>query len=200
MAAQSAWKKMSLKKDGLLPYISRRMIPKKMEKNRWRVPTMETYPLPLPGEFVIFTSFLDWGLAIPTSRFLRQFLNFYSIKLSDLGPHSMQQIAFFVTLCEGWLGCPAYFPLWLAMFHGRAQRTSDDDGGELIASGGITFQMQGGKLAEDAFIKVELPNKAKNSWRRDWLYFREETLTGELAVPQFSMEPSRPRQIGRAHV
>jgi hypothetical protein len=50
-------------------------------------------------------------LAFPSSSFFHHFLAFYGIKLSDLGPHSIQQIAFFVTLCEGYLGCPPYFPL-----------------------------------------------------------------------------------------
>ena len=70
---------------------------------------------------------------------MRQLLNFNKIKISDLGLLSLQQIAFFVTLCKGYLGCPPYFPLWLAMFHGRAQRRKVEEGGDLIASGDITF-------------------------------------------------------------
>ncbi|XP_051202273.1 uncharacterized protein [Lolium perenne] len=38
--------------------------------------------------------------------------SFYNIKVSDLGPHSVQQISLFVALCECYLGCPPYFPLW----------------------------------------------------------------------------------------
>ena len=115
--------------------------------------------MPRRGEFVVFTSFLERGLGFPTSRFLRQFLKFYNIKISDLGPHSVQQISFFITLCEGFLGCPPYFPLWLALFHGRAQRKKPEEGGELIASGGITFQLIGGKAAVDSYLKAELSGK-----------------------------------------
>src|SRR4051812_15405578 len=88
---------------------------------------------------------------------------------------------------------PPYFPLWLPIFHGRAQRGED---GELILYGGITFQMQGGKLLEDLVVKVELPGKAKNCWRRDWFYYQEETPAGKVAIPSFSLEPSRPRRLG----
>jgi hypothetical protein len=42
---------------------------------------------------------------------------------------------------RGYLGCPPYFPLWLAIFHGRAARVSEEDGGQLLESGGITFQV-----------------------------------------------------------
>src|SRR4051812_33579920 len=176
-----------------MPYISKRTIPEKNAHHRWRIPLTDPEPLPFTGEFVVFTSFLDRGLSFPTSLFLRHLLRFYCIKLHDLGPHSIQQIAFFVSLCEGWLGCPPYFPLWLAIFHGRAQRGDD---GELIPSGGITFQMQGGKLLEDSVVKVELPGKAKNYWRHDWFYYREETPAGEVVIPPYSSEPSRPRRLG----
>src|SRR3954451_14314814 len=56
--------------------------------------------------------------------------------------------------------------------------------------------MQGGKRLEDSVIKVELPGKAKNSWRRDWFYYREETPAGEVAIPPYTSEPSRPRRLG----
>src|SRR4051812_12256114 len=56
--------------------------------------------------------------------------------------------------------------------------------------------MQGGKLLEDSVVKVDLPGKAKNSWRRDWFYYREETPAGEVAIPLYSSEPSRPRCLG----
>src|SRR4051795_5382785 len=56
--------------------------------------------------------------------------------------------------------------------------------------------MQGGKLLEHSVVKVELPGKAKNSWRRDWFYYQEETPAGEVAIPPFSLEPSRPRRLG----
>ena len=66
------------------------------------------------------------------------------------------------------MGAPPYFPLWLAMFHGRDQRKKPEEGGDLIVSGGITFQMHAGKLENDAFLKPELPGKAEGTWRKRW--------------------------------
>jgi hypothetical protein len=140
---------------------------------------------------MVFLSFLDRGLVFPTSSFLRHFLSFYRIKISDLGPHSIQQISFFVTLCEGYLGCPPYFPLWLSIFHGREKRVSEEDGGQLVDCGGITFQVQGG---ED-FLSVGLPGKAASSWRRQWFYMKENMPEGEPAIPAYSPAPSRPRRL-----
>ena len=194
MAAHSGWCRSTCKAEHLRPFCNSKVIPEKKE-NSWRLPGAEQWPMPTKGEFVVFTSFLERGLSFPTSRFLRQFLNFYRIKISDLGPHSVQQIAFFMTLCEGFLGCPPYFPLWLALFHGRAQRKKPEEGGELIASGGITFQLIGGKAAVDSYLKAELSGKAESTWRKRWFYYREATPEGELALPMFSMEPSRPRRL-----
>ncbi|KAK1698784.1 hypothetical protein QYE76_015481 [Lolium multiflorum] len=137
--ATKGWGKSKVTRESLLPYVASGIIPE-FNRERWRVPPAdEVEPLPRPGEFVIFLSFLDRGFALPTSDFLRQLLAFYSIKVSDLGPHSVQQISLFVALCECYLACPPYFPLWVSIFHGRATRASK--GSEaLIPNGGITFQ------------------------------------------------------------
>ncbi|KAK1678369.1 hypothetical protein QYE76_039217 [Lolium multiflorum] len=103
--AAKGWGKSKVTRESLLPYVASGVIPE-FKQERWRVPPAnEVEPLPRPGEFVIFLSFLDRGFALPTSDFLRQLLAFYSIKVSDLGPHSVQQISLFVALCECYLGC-----------------------------------------------------------------------------------------------
>jgi hypothetical protein len=102
--AAKGWGKSKVTRESLLPYVASGVIPE-FKQERWRVPPAnEVEPLPRPGEFVIFLSFLDRGFALPTSDFLRQLLAFYSIKVSDLGPHSVQQISLFVALCECYLG------------------------------------------------------------------------------------------------
>ncbi|KAK1616580.1 hypothetical protein QYE76_022097 [Lolium multiflorum] len=105
--ATKGWGKSKVTRESLLPYVASGVIPE-FNRERWRVPPAdEVEPLPRPGEFVIFLSFLDRGFALPTSDFLRQLLAFYSIKVSDLGPHSVQQISLFVALCECYLASRA---------------------------------------------------------------------------------------------
>ncbi|KAK1648843.1 hypothetical protein QYE76_066648 [Lolium multiflorum] len=188
--AAKGWGKSKVTRESLLPYVASGVIPE-FNRERWRVPPAdEVEPLPRPGEFVIFLSFLDRGFALPTSDFLRQLLAFYNIKVSDLGPHSVQQISLFVALCECYLACPPYFPLWVSIFHGRATRASK--GSEaLIPNGGITFQVKSG----ESFIDMALPKKAQSQWRRFWFYAKEYTPPGEVCIPQFSPEPSIPRRL-----
>ncbi|KAK1648130.1 hypothetical protein QYE76_065935 [Lolium multiflorum] len=175
--ATKGWGKSKVTRESLLPYVASGVIPE-FNKERWRVPPAnEVEPLPRPGEFVLFLSFLDRGFALPTSDFLRQLLAFYSIKVSDLGPHSVQQISLFVALCECYLGCPPYFPLWVSIFHGRATRASKNSEA-LIPNGGITFQVKSG----ESFIDMALPKKAQSLWRRFWFYAKEYTPPGEEEV------------------
>ena len=55
--------------------------------------------------------------------------------------------------------------------------------------------MHAGKLENDVFLKPELPGKAESTWRKRWFYYKEVTPSGELALPEFTMEPSRPRRL-----
>jgi hypothetical protein len=104
--AAKGWGKSKVTRESLLPYIAAGIIPE-FKHERCRVPAAnEVEPRPRPGEFVIFMNFLDRGFALPTSNFLQQLLAFYSIKIFDLGPHNVQQIALFVALCECYLGFP----------------------------------------------------------------------------------------------
>jgi hypothetical protein len=184
------WTRSKVTKEALIPYISAGIIPEVATK-RWRVPAAnETEPLPRPGEFVILMSFLDRGFTVPTSDFLRQLLAFYNIKISDLGPHSVQQISLFVALCECYLGCPPYFPLWVSSFHGRAARVSRSDP-SLIPNGGITFQVKPG----EAIIDMALPKKVQAQWRKYWFYVKEHVSRGDVPVAQYSPEPSVPRRL-----
>jgi hypothetical protein len=84
---------------------------------------------------------------------LRQLLAFYNIKVSDLGQHNVQQVSLFVALCECYLGCPPYFPLFVALcesiFRGRAAQMSKSNQ-MLVSVSGITFQVKPG----EAFIDM----------------------------------------------
>lgn len=97
-------------------------------------------------------------------------------------------IAIYVAFCESYLGCRPYFPLWLALFHGRAHTVGSD--GPLQTSGGINFQAQAGL----GYFNDALPTRAKQpKWREWWLYVKETTPDGELAMPQFNPERSQYR-------
>ena len=159
-----------------------------LEKGRFRAPTTtELAPSPKDDEFTVFTSQLERGLGLPTSKFFRRFLAFCAIKSSDLGPHIIEQIAVFVAFCECYLGCEPYFPLWQHLFHGRMQKRD----GVLRGNGGVTFQIR----PKAKFFSLRLPSKASNEWRKYWFYARERDMGDGVAIPQYAAEPSTPRQM-----
>src|SRR4051812_43009821 len=83
-----------------------------LHTGRWRIPVArEVEPNPRADEFICFTSHFERGLGFPTSLFFRRFCTYYNIQPSDLGPHSIEQLAIFVAFCECYLGCRPYFPL-----------------------------------------------------------------------------------------
>jgi hypothetical protein len=59
----------------LQSFIAGGVLPKK-STGKWRLPAGEAQPRPGPGEFVVFLSFLEWGLAFPTFRIFRRLLAF----------------------------------------------------------------------------------------------------------------------------
>jgi hypothetical protein len=71
----------------------------------------EIIPRPPPGFGVIFLAFLLWGFFLPPHPFLRGLLFAYGIQLHDLNPNTILHIAYFITLCECFLGIEPHWAL-----------------------------------------------------------------------------------------
>jgi hypothetical protein len=56
------------------------------------------------GEFVLFVSYLSYGLALPISPFFLLILEELGLQLQHLTPHSILQAAIFAHLCEMFVG------------------------------------------------------------------------------------------------
>ena len=121
----------------------------------------------------MFASFLDRGLVFPLSAFFRRFLAFYGIQVYDLTPNSILHLSCFVTLCEAFLGCPPFFPLWLQIFHGKLGNKQ-----ALMPCGGLNFQVRAGLRYPDLL----LPKKV-NFWRQGSFYMSEAAPSGKVAIP-----------------
>jgi hypothetical protein len=67
-------------------------------------PSTERIPKPPIGYRVMFLAFLLRGLSFHAHIFLRGLLFVYGVQLHQLTPNSILHIAYFVTLCESFLG------------------------------------------------------------------------------------------------
>ena len=109
----------------------------------WIVPSAnDREPNPPPGYVVCFLSFLDRGFGVPAGRLIRAILHYYEVELHNLNPNSVMQAAVFTTVCEGFLGVPVNWNLWLHLF--KADMSARYDGREKfpLRVGGCTLQLR----------------------------------------------------------
>jgi hypothetical protein len=108
------------------------------EKGIWRAPGDERVPSPREGELVFFTSHVERGLAVEGSKFFRELLMFYGLRLHDIAPNSILQVSAFTFLCEAYLRVAPSMGLWLETFFGKQQ--TESKGGAPLELGAISFQ------------------------------------------------------------
>jgi hypothetical protein len=83
----------------------------------WIVPQPnEREPNPPYGYVVIFIRFHERGFAAPVSRFTRALCYHYGVELHNLTPNAISQAATLVGACEGFLGMPVNWDLWVHFF------------------------------------------------------------------------------------
>jgi hypothetical protein len=81
------------------------------------------------GEFVLFTSYISCGLALPISPFFQLLLKEFELQLQHLTPHFVLQAAIFVHLCEMFVGvapCTSLFRYFFVLV--KSGKTRDHIG------------------------------------------------------------------------
>lgn len=129
----------------------------------WSVPKSHRNPALWRGEIVLFTSFIERGLGLPTSEFFHGMLCYYDITLTDLNPNSIIQISIFVHLCEAFLGIPPSSSLFCYFFCLKPHPSEK----AVALVGGAGFQLRTAPGTE--FVKYSLPDTNK-FWKTYWFY------------------------------
>jgi len=145
---------------------------KDVEFPEWIVPSAnDREPNPPPGYVVCFLSFLDRGFGISAGRLIRAILHYYEVELHNLNPNSVMQAAVFATVCEGFLGVPAHWNLWLHLF--KAEMSARYVGGEKIPLrvGGCTLQLHQQRTGQ--YIWSSMPS-SNRGWQNGWFYLRND--------------------------
>jgi hypothetical protein len=62
---------------------------------------------------------------MPAGAFFCGLIHFYGLEAIHLKPNSIAQIAIFIHLHEEFLGIPAHFNLWRALYHLRVNPLKD---------------------------------------------------------------------------
>jgi hypothetical protein len=98
-------------------------------------PGDKVIPRPTEGFCLMFLSFLLCGLSLPAHEFLRGLPFVYGVQLHQLTPNSILHVAFFITICEVFLGIDPHWVLWKQIFylrHNASKEEIHDMGGAII--------------------------------------------------------------------
>jgi hypothetical protein len=98
----------------------------------WMVPPVsDREPNPPPGYVVSFIRLHECGFNAPTNKFMRGLCHHYGVELHNFAPNAILQAASFVAVCEGFLGIPVNWDLWIHLFLGKLHTLAQARGGRV---------------------------------------------------------------------
>jgi hypothetical protein len=104
----SNWTRSNVSCKQLIRLIEAGHLPPLTEAVEWIIPADESVSRPPSGYMVSFVVFRERDFSVPAGRFIRGVLFAYGLQLQHLNPNSIQQMAAFEAMCEGFLGIGAY--------------------------------------------------------------------------------------------
>jgi hypothetical protein len=80
----------------------------------------------------------------PASRFMRALCHHYGVELHNFAPNAISQAATFVGVCEGFLGIPVNWDLWVHLFRGElfTLSTSEQWTRRAVRAGGLSLAVR----------------------------------------------------------
>jgi hypothetical protein len=114
-------------------------------KPAWIItPTRHQEPQPPEGYVVSFARLHERGFNTSTSKFMRGLCYHYGVELHNFTPNTISQAATFVGICEGFLGVPVSWDLWLHLFRGELFTMPTGSRGKHrpVHAGGLTFALR----------------------------------------------------------
>jgi hypothetical protein len=142
----------------------------------WIVPPAgDRAPNPLEGCVVSFVRFHERGFAALASRFMRALCHYYGVELHNFAPNAISQAATFVGVCEGYLGIPVNWELWIHLFRAElfTQPTTEQRTSRAVRAGGMSLALRG-QFKDDYIPCTMMMNNA--GWERGWFYLRNAEL------------------------
>jgi hypothetical protein len=138
----------------------------------WTVPSeRERVPNPPYGYVVSFIRFHERGFTASASRFLRGLCYHYGVELHNFAPNAISQAATFVGVCEGFLGIPVNWDLWIHLFRAELHTlpTSELRTRRAARAGGLSLAVWTQHMEE--YIPCTMTTN-NSDWERGWFYLR----------------------------
>jgi hypothetical protein len=140
----------------------------------WIVQTaVDRLPNPPFGYVVSFVHFHERGFAAPMGRFMRGLCYHYSVELHNFTPNVILLAATFVGVCEGFLGIPANWDLWVYLFRVELHKltTPEPMVHRAVHTGWVSIALR--ESCRELYIPCTMTtNNAE--WERGWFYLRND--------------------------
>jgi hypothetical protein len=140
----------------------------------WIVPSGREEALnPPSGYDVSFVRFHERGFMAPASRFMRALCHHYDVELHNFAPNAISQAATFVGVCEGFLGIPVNWDLWVHLFRVElfTQPTTEPRTRHAVRASGMSLTVWGQR--KDDYIPCTMTTN-NAGWERGWFYLRND--------------------------
>jgi hypothetical protein len=111
----------------------------------WIVPSeRERAHNPPYGYVVSFIRFHERGFTAPASRFMRALCYHYGVELHNFAPNAISQAATFIGVCEGFVGIPVNWDLWVHLFRAELHtlQTSEPRTRRAMRAGGMSLAVR----------------------------------------------------------
>jgi hypothetical protein len=133
----------------------------------------EREPNPPYGYVISFIRFHERGFAAPASRFMRALCYHYSVELHNFMSNAISQVATFVGVCEGFLGIPVNWDLWVHLFRAELHTlaTSEPKTRLAVRVGGMTIVLR--NTRRELYIPCTMTSN-NSEWERGWFYLRND--------------------------
>jgi hypothetical protein len=138
----------------------------------WVVPpASDKEPNPPYSYVVSFVHLHERGFTAPASRFMWGLCHHYGVELHNFSPNTISQAARFVAVCEGFLGIPVNWDLWVHLFRGELHTLATGERGmrRAVCAGSLTFALRDTRK-ELYLICTMTSNNA--DWEKGWFYLR----------------------------
>jgi hypothetical protein len=141
----------------------------------WIVPPVtDREPNPPYGYVVSFIRFHERGFVALVSRFLRGMCYHYGVELHNFRPNATSQAATFVSVCEGFLGIPANWDLWVHLFRAELHTliTPEPRVRRAVSIDSVSISLR--EMRKELYIPCTMTSN-NAEWEWGWFYlFNDE--------------------------
>jgi hypothetical protein len=136
-------------------------------------PATDREPNPPYRYVVSFVCFHERGFAAPASRFLRGLCFHYGVELHNFASNAISQVATFVGVCEGFLGIPMNWDLWVHLFRAELHTvtTPEPKTRRAVRAGGVTISLR--ETRRELYIPCTMTSNNAD-WERGWFYLHND--------------------------